>query len=192
MLGITQLETAAAAISGEETAKLDPESILSAGIQDVTNTLVIDFNLNDILQMVLETMYRGMSFNRVLIFVRDGKTNTMRARFGFGKDIDRVLPKLQFPIPFEPDVFHVAMEKGVDIVIEDVAAENIVSKIPAWYRSAVKAQCFLLLPVMINGKAIGLFYADMETANSLQVSQRQLSLLRTLRNQAVLAIRQKQ
>ena len=45
---------------------------------------------------------------------------------------------------------------------------------------------------MINGKAIGLFYADMETANSLQVSQRQLSLLRTLRNQAVLAIRQKQ
>lgn len=192
MLGITQLETAAAAMSGGETAKLDPESILSAGIQDVTNTLVIDFNLNDILQMVLETMYRGMSFNRVLIFVRDGKTNTMRARFGFGEDIDRVLPKLQFPIPFEPDVFHVAMEKGVDIVIEDVAAENIASKIPAWYRSAVKAQCFLLLPVMINGKAIGLFYADMETANSLQVSQRQLSLLRTLRNQAVLAIRQKQ
>ncbi len=116
----------------------------------------------------------------------------MRARFGFGEDIDRVLPKLQFPVSFEPDVFHVAMEKGVDIVIEDVAAENIASKIPAWYRSAVKAQCFLLLPVMINGKAIGLFYADMETANSLQVSQRQLSLLRTLRNQAVLAIRQKQ
>ena len=45
---------------------------------------------------------------------------------------------------------------------------------------------------VLNGKAIGLFYADMEAANSLQVSQRQLGLLRTLRNQAVLAIKQKQ
>jgi HD-like signal output (HDOD) protein len=192
MLGITPLDTAVEAASDTESARMDPEAILSAGIQDVTNTLVVDFNLNDILQMVLETMYRGMRFNRVLIFVRDGKTNTMRARFGFGAEIDRLLPKLQFPISFEPDVFHVSMEKGVDIVIEDVAADNITSKIPAWYRGAVPAQCFLLLPVMINGKAIGLFYADMEAANSLQVSQRQLSLLRTLRNQAVLAIKQKQ
>lgn len=142
--------------------------------------------------MVLETMYRGMGFNRVLIFVRDGKTSTMRARFGFGSEIDRVLSRLHFPIAFEPDVFHVALEKGVDIVIEDVTAENIASKIPGWYRGAVAAQCFLLLPVMINQRAIGLFYADMESANTLKVSPRQLSLLRTLRNQAVLAIKQKQ
>jgi hypothetical protein len=44
---------------------------------------------------------------------------------------------------------------------------------------------------MIKDKAIGLFYADMEQANGLHVSQKQLSLLRTLRNQAVLAIKQK-
>jgi HD-like signal output (HDOD) protein len=189
--GITSLDTAVEA--GEtETARHDPESILSAGIQDVTNTLVEDFNLNDVLQMVLETMYRGMNFHRVLIFVRDSKANMMRARFGFGMDIDRVLTKLQFPAPFQPDVFHVALEKGVDIVIEDVTADNIASKIPAWHREAVHAQCFLLLPVSINGRAIGLFYADMETANSLKVTPRQLSLLRTLRNQAVLAIKQKQ
>ena len=92
---------------------------------------------------------------------------------------------------FMPDVFHLAMDKGADIVIEDVTAQNIVSKIPAWYREAVTSQSFLLLPVMINNKAIALFYADMEQANAMQVSQRQLSLLRTLRNQAVLAIKQK-
>lgn len=92
---------------------------------------------------------------------------------------------------FTPDVFHLAMDKGADIVIEDVTAQNIASKIPTWYREAVTSQSFLLLPVMINGKAIALFYADMEQANAMQVSQRQLSLLRTLRNQAVLAIRQK-
>jgi len=44
---------------------------------------------------------------------------------------------------------------------------------------------------MVNNKALGMFYADMEHANSMQVSTRQLSLLRTLRNQSVLAIKQK-
>ena len=44
---------------------------------------------------------------------------------------------------------------------------------------------------MLNGKAIGLFYADMLESNSLNISQQQLSLLRTLRNQAVLAIKHK-
>ncbi len=50
---------------------------------------------------------------------------------------------------------------------------------------------FILLPVVINKKTMGLFYADMQEANSLELSERQLSLLRTLRNQAVLAIKQK-
>jgi hypothetical protein len=38
---------------------------------------------------------------------------------------------------------------------------------------------------------VGLFYADKQQANTLKLSEQQLSLLRTLRNQAVLAIKQK-
>lgn len=55
----------------------------------------------------------------------------------------------------------------------------------------MEARCFLLLPVMINQQALGLLYADMRAADSLQISPRQLGLLRTLRNQIVLAIKQK-
>ena len=45
--------------------------------------------------------------------------------------------------------------------------------------------------IVINKKTVGLFYADMQQANTLKLSEQQLSLLRTLRNQAVLAIKQK-
>jgi transcriptional regulator with GAF, ATPase, and Fis domain len=171
--------------------KVDPETMLTQGIQEITNTLVEDHQVNDVMQMVLETMHRSMGFKRTLLLVRDVKTHQMSARFGFGQDIDTVLSKFHFPLDFSPDVFHLAMSKGADLMIEDISAENIVSKIPAWYRKTVSSQSFILLPIMVNTKPVGIFYADMEDAHSMQISPKQLSLLRTLRNQSVLAIKQK-
>lgn len=170
---------------------VDARVMLSAGIQDVTNALVGDYQLNDILLMVLETMYRAMKFNRIAIFVQDSKTGQMRARQGFGESIDALLPQMQFPLEFAADVFHIALEKGVDVVIEDALAANITAKIPVWHRNIVGAHCFLLLPVMINQRPLALIYADMQTANSLEISGPELSLLRTLRNQIVLAVKHK-
>lgn len=169
----------------------NPEAILGAGIQDVTASLVSDFNLNDVLQMVLETIYRGIGFNRAIILTRDNKQNAMVAKFGFGHGVEALIPGFRFPLPFVADVFHLSIEKGLDIAIENINAPNIADKIPAWYRTSINAPCFILLPVMLKDRAIGMFYADMLEASSLKVSQHQLSLLRTLRNQAVLAIKQK-
>ncbi len=170
---------------------LDTDAILGAGIQDVTSSLISDYNLNDVLQMILETIYRGMGFNRAIILIRDNKHNAMVAKFGFGEDVLAVIPLFRFPLTPTPDVFHLSVEKGLDIAMEDIHAPNIANKIPVWYRSAINAPCFMLLPIMVKDKAIGLFYADMLEPNTLKVSQQQLSLLRTLRNQAVLAIKQK-
>ncbi|MFO7552124.1 MAG: HDOD domain-containing protein [Haliea sp.] len=168
---------------------VDAEAMLTAGIQEVTNALVGDCQLNEILQMVLETMYRAMKFNRIAIFVHDARTGQMHARHGFGQGIDALLPEMQFSLKPSADVFHVALEKGVDVVIADAMADNIASKIPAWHRSILGAHCFFLLPVMINQRALALVYADMQAANSLQISRRELSLMRTLRNQIVLAVK---
>ena len=190
--GTILLDTAAQSDKADsDTPRTDPESILSAGIQDVTNTLVEDFKLNDVLQVVLETIYCSLGFRHTLIFIRDESKGIMAARFGFGEEVDEIIPRFRFPLKFMPDVFHLALDQGLDIVIENVLAANIADKIPSWYRSVVDSQCFLLLPIMVNKRAVGMIYADMQKANSLQISQRQLSLLRTLRNQAILAIKQK-
>ena len=174
----------------ETPEKIDSEAILQAGIQDVINTLVGEYKLNDVLQMVLEVMYLGMGFNRALLLLHNQKSNTMQARTGFGDDVDNLLPKFNFPLAPAPDVFHLAIEKGVDIVIEDVNDQSISSKIPDWYTQLSDAQSFLLLPVMVDNKAIGCFYGDMNTTNNLDTSSKCLDLLRTLRNQVILAIKQ--
>ena len=43
---------------------------------------------------------------------------------------------------------------------------------------------------MIKGKAMALIYCDKQAANSIVIPERELSLLKTLRNQALLAIKQ--
>jgi hypothetical protein len=183
MVGIDALN----ALENNATGAVDTHQVLSAGIRDVTETLTGDFTLNDVLQMVLETMYRGMGFTRTLIFIRDPRLGMMRARFGFGADIERILPKCNFPLAFAPDVFHVALQKGVDISIENAA--KIADRIPPWHREVINATSFLLLPVMMKNQAIGLLYADCERTDAIKIDAELLGLLRTLRSQVVLAFK---
>lgn len=170
---------------------VDSAQVLSAGIQDITNSLVDNFNLSDLLRIILETMYRGMGFGRVVLFLRDPKAFTMTARFGYGSELDRIVSKLTLPFGRDQDVFSVALAKNVDLLISDIDAANIRSRVPEWFRKSSLGHTFVLLPIVIDNKALGLFYADKTNAGDLIVEPREMNLLKTLRNQAVLALRQR-
>ncbi|MBS4098721.1 MAG: HDOD domain-containing protein [Sulfuricella sp.] len=168
----------------------DPQSILADGIQDISNSLVEGIALNDVLRMILETMYRGMGFQHVLLCVRDGKQGTMNGRFGFGEDIAALAKNFHFPLAFSADVFHAALDKGADILIADTNDPKILTHIPDWYRDVVTAQTFVLFPLTMKSTPVALIYADKAFPGEISFNEKELSLLRTLRNQALLAIKQ--
>ena len=171
---------------------MNTESALTAGIQDITNTLVDRFNLNDLFRMVLETMYRGMQFDRVLLFLRDLSNPRLIARFAFGQQTEGFIGQLTIPINRNEDAFQLALSKGTDIFIENAHAESIKAHIPAWYWQQINGESFLLLPLLIDRKLIGLLYADKRHVGQLTINTRELNLLKTLRTQLLLGIRQKQ
>lgn len=171
--------------------KPDPQSVLTAGIQDITNALLEGLKLNDVLRIILETIYRAMGFKHVLLCIRDARNNTMTGRFGFGPDIDMLIRSVRFSLATQPDnVFNVATAKGVDILISDVDDPQIASRIPAWYRKALSSQTFVLFPLTLKTKPVALIYADKDRAGDIVIAEAELALLRTLRNQALLAIKQ--
>lgn len=182
----------AATVSPEMVEKANPAAMLAAGVQDITNTLVGDFKLNDLIRMILETMYRSVGFDRVLFCTRDQKTACMGARFGFGEGIEKILPQFQFKLEPVSDVFQLVMAKQADVFIEDIDAESISQRIPAWYRQLLTAKTLILFPLYIDKRPVGLFYGDKQKAHDLVIPHEQLNLLKTLRNQAILAIRHKQ
>jgi transcriptional regulator with GAF, ATPase, and Fis domain len=172
--------------------------VLTNGIQDITNTMVDSFKLNDILRMILETIYRALDCRRVIFCMRDAKTMQLIGRIGLGHGADGMKASFQIPLKVAPgaqaDLFTAVSLKGADTLISDASAEAILHRLPVWFRDRVQAPTFLLLPMSMKhqGKdmVLGMIYADKAETGSLQISEKDLSLLRTLRNQAVMAFKQ--
>jgi len=169
--------------------------VLAAGIQDITDTLAGDtFRLNEVLRMVLETMYRALGFQRMVFCLRDPASGRLNGRFGLGDRAAALSPLFQVPLRWPahqpPDLFGAVCLKGSDTLIADAHAPAIAQRLPAWYRQQVNAPSFLLLPMLMKQAPFALIYADQAQVGNLLVGDRELALLRTLRNQAVMAFRQ--
>jgi HD-like signal output (HDOD) protein len=178
----------------------DPATVLTAGIQDITNALVENFKLNEVLRMVLETIYRSLGFRRVVFCMRDAKSGNLVGRIGLGDRGNELAPNFVVPLKAPAggalDLFGMLCLKGVDIMIEDASVATIASRLPAWFTSKVQAPTFLLLPLVMKGNGpqketvIGFIYADKAKVGEISLSEHELSLLRTLRSQAVMAFKQ--
>ncbi|HET8693544.1 MAG TPA: HDOD domain-containing protein [Aquabacterium sp.] len=175
-----------------------PSDILAAGIQDITNTLVEQFRLNDVLQMILETMLRALDCRRVIFCLKDPKTGSLLGRVGMGEGADPVKALFKVPIDkvnlAQADIFSAVCLKNLDTLIADASKPTVSSRLPEWFKDQVQAPTFLLLPMVIKRGTqdivLGLIYADKGRAGDLKIDERELSLLRTLRNQAVMAFKQ--
>ncbi len=165
--------------------------LLAAGIQDITNAMVEEFRLTDVLRMILETMFRAMAFQRVVFCMRDPKTECLTGRFGLGQGVEAIVKSFNVPLKAANlDLFGAVCAKGVDTMISDATEARIAQRLPEWYRKNFNAPTFLLLPLQMKGTAFGLIYADKGSRGGLVLDEKELALLRTLRNQAVMAFKQ--
>ena len=122
-VGVVMRDAAAAHLHRAQTREIEPRD----GIQDITNAMVEDFKLSDVLRMILETMYRAMEFDRIIFCMRDAKTETMVGRFGLGEGVERYVKvfKTHLKAP-TPDLFGVVSVKGADTMISDATEARIV------------------------------------------------------------------
>jgi hypothetical protein len=169
--------------------------LLAQGVQDITQHMVGEsFKLNEVLRMILETMFRALGFRRIVFCLRDARTNTLTGRFGLGEGAAEVAKSIQVTLAVKPgtlpDLFAAVCAKGADTLIADATVPTIATRLPAWFRERVGAPSFLLLPLMLKGAPFALIYADQAKPGGIELGEKELALLRTLRNQGVMAFRQ--
>ena len=185
----------APAQSRELPAVVNIAELLANGVQDITNHMVADgFKLNEVLRMVLETMYRALGLRRIVFCLRDQRTNALTGRFGLGERAAEVAAAMQVPLSQRPgsapDLFTAVCIKGVDTLIADATLPAIAQRLPGWFAQQMAAPSFLLLPLVTKNATFALIYADQAQSGGIQLDPKELALLRTLRNQAVMAFRQ--
>lgn len=179
-----------------ESEKLDtPDSIFTKGIQDINSSILSNFSLNDVVSIVLETMYRGMQLSgkaRALFLIKDIKLPVMNIRYGFGSGIEELKEWFNITLGDSDDIFNIAIVKQNDLVIKDIDPPGIKKLLPDWFKSKVFAEIFIvLLPIIINKKPVGMFYVEGDKKGFQKISASQLNYLKILRDQTVVAIRQK-
>ncbi len=164
--------------------------VLAAGIQDITNAMVENFQLNDVLRMILETMFRALGFRRMVFCLREARTDQLTGRFGLGEDSESAVRAMKVPLKTSGDLFAAVCVRGADTLINDATQSRMQARLPQWYVQGINAPAFLLLPLQIKGQPFALIYADQSSPGGIAVDDKVLGLLRTLRNQAVMAFRQ--
>jgi len=193
-LQATLLADATQARSEAEVSRELANETLAAGIQDITNAMVENFKLNEVLRMILETIYRSLGFRRVVFCLRDPRTETLTGRFGLGEGVEAVVPLFKVPLRTPPggvaDLFAAVCQKGVDTLIADASVPKIAERLPDWFLGTPKAASFLILPMANRGTPFAMIYADKARPGGIDLGEKELSLLRTLRNQAVMAFKQ--
>jgi HD-like signal output (HDOD) protein len=170
-----------------------PETVLTQGLHEVTSLLVTEYTLDDVLRVILETIYRalGVSRTRAFFLLKDATLPKARFRFGMGQSAADMRTWMEVPLKGTQDLFVLALNQARDLVIKDLRAPDLEPLIPAWYRPTTHERRYaVLLPLVVNQKSVGLFYVDGDEAGARLLTPTVLNNLKVLRSQAVLAIHQ--
>ncbi|MEB0033075.1 HDOD domain-containing protein [Undibacterium sp. RTI2.1] len=164
--------------------------LLLAGVQDVTQMLASDqIKLNDMILLVLETLYSSMGFRFATVCLRDPSSSSFMARVSVGELYAERQRGFVFPMKVEQDVFHLAMTNNADLMISDATAPKIQKLLPSWHRALLPdALSFIVLPLVIQKKALGFFYADRAIAAEEGVPPDETALIKTLKSQLLAAM----
>jgi HD-like signal output (HDOD) protein len=185
----TVLEAAGREPSGKPT---NARELLLAAMQDAVQSVVAgQGSLSDMAMIVLEALIRALGFRFATLFLRDAATGTYRARLALGDIPPSGLEPLHFRAGRDTgtparDLFDLALERDVDLVISDGYEPKILSRLPSWHRAVLPAsRSFVVLPLIYKGRPLGLFYADRLVPAPEGLTTEESSLLRTLKNQVL-------
>jgi eukaryotic-like serine/threonine-protein kinase len=165
---------------------------LSAAVQQVTQALVAEpFQLDRVLRDILQSLLDALCLRRIVLCLRDTRGENLAGRIGLGDAAEGACRAMRVPLQAngQADLFTAVCLKGADLLIDDAKAANVFDRLPPWYRKGLDAPAFLLLPMTIRNAPFGLIYGDRAEAGGIRIGERELSLVKTLRNQAVMAFK---
>lgn len=168
---------------------LGAREMLMAGAQGITEMIASGrYTLNDLMFQVLETLYTSLGFRYATFCLREVQTGLYRSRVALGEASPKLPKRFAFAAGGAKDLFFLAMQNDADLFISDTASNKIVNLLPPWHRNLVpEARSLVILPLVVNGNALGYYYADRTAEAPEGISAEETALIKMLKRQ-VLAV----
>ena len=163
------------------------QSVIMKTVSEISNALMRPFQVNDILMMVLEAMHRGLGFDHVILAMVNPKRDSLGYRFGLGDRTEEIRDKFAFNLDRTGGLPAACILSTREVHLPNLQMNAGNLAFSPTLLSLLKPRSVAMLPLIVSGKAIGLFYAD-RRGDQNPISTVDLADMRTLANQAVLAI----
>lgn len=169
---------------------VNARELLLASVQDVTEMMASGrCKANDLIVLALESLYHSLGFRFATMCLKDIGSNQFRARVSIGESHAARQAGFAFSAVTARDVFHLALENDADLMISDAADPKIRNLIPAWHRALLPdAASFIVLPLIVQKKPFGLFYADRAQPAPEGVPAEEAALIKMLKGQVLAAL----
>lgn len=167
---------------------LDSEQMLTEGMQEVTALLVGEHDSRQLINLVLETLYRGMHFSRIVAGLWDDRNKEIVGVGGLGEDAEKLSGSFRLRCSGPANLFTLALIQNTDVYIKDATKGHVTDHAPAWFGKATNPGSFFVLPLRTGDRTIGMLYAEYDLAYGFDENPNVLHLLQALRNQLILGL----
>ncbi len=141
------------------TVCLLPQPAVFDAIRQEMEAGIGSLEINDMLRKAIHGMHDGAGLNRALFAMLSSDRRYLQARFLIGTDSDPHFNRFRIRLD-QPHLFTRLMEKPQSIRIHDGNRERFWGLVPTDVKTLIKTNSFCAQSVHINGKPVGLFYAD--------------------------------
>ncbi|MCC8997427.1 MAG: HDOD domain-containing protein [Nitrosomonas sp.] len=144
-----------------------------------------DVKINSVILMALETLHKGMGFNLAAVCLKDVKSDQFRARHFLGKYDSELENNFVFS-ENSHDVFSLAINKNADLFIADAKDVKVQNMLPEWHLKLLPAtSSFLVLPLVVANKKLGLFYLDRLCKSEEGISSEEMHIIKEIKKQVL-------
>jgi hypothetical protein len=141
-----------------------PDPLLQLKIlRDLSMLLATRPSINEVLQLVLEGIYRGLGMSRAVFALQNAERTRVAAKLALGRDAEGFSAHFAFTLDNRPgDIIGTLFARNTPFWLQGAAPEGL--RIERLQIVTGQAEG-MLAPVRASGRVIGFFYADRTTGN---------------------------
>jgi HD-like signal output (HDOD) protein len=116
-------------------------------------------DLSELMRKTVHGMHDGIGLNRVVFCMLGPNRKKLVSRYMLGADNDPIFSRFEIDLE-KPHLFTRLLDKQVSLWINDDNRKKFWPLMPPEVKTLIKTNSFFAMSIHVDGKPIGLFYAD--------------------------------